>query len=122
MVWHRNQYGFRENLDSLPAADCSCDKCIRAAERQDRGRRRKQGRVARGIASAAIGIAGAVTNPGLAANALPGQESEAAGFGQRWKESSQNERRNGQARGMNIETRAKGDRNAWSSEEDEDQD
>jgi len=36
MIWHKNPYGGREQIDSrsLPIRDCACNKCTAAASRE----------------------------------------------------------------------------------------
>jgi len=75
-------------------------------KRQARGRR--AGRIARGTVSAAFGLAGAVTNPGLAGDSLPGHEGDARGLGEGWKNAARVEQRDGQARTQRRATRDKG--------------
>ena len=48
MVRHKNGYGFWEELDRLPVPGCSCNKCIRAADRDAERETRRSQRQSRG--------------------------------------------------------------------------
>jgi hypothetical protein len=100
-----------------PANQESINELFYEQQAEKQRKRGGKGRAAKGIASAVIGIAGAVTNPGLSADALPGHQSGAEGFGSRWKNTARDEQRDSQTRGIRGEIRAKGDRSRWSGKE-----
>jgi len=122
MVMHQNSYGYWEDLDYLPVRDCCCDMCIEAAKLEDEESSsydvaRRAGKVAGGIISAAIGIHGAIGNPGLAAGALPGHQQDAQESATMWKNAARDEQRDRQSRDMDGETRAAGNRRRWSGKQ-----
>lgn len=101
MVRHKNQYGYWENLDSLPVRDCTCSACRRAR----RGER--AGAIAEAVVIGGLTLGGAVANP----------QQNSSDTQSNWADSTAYQERDRRSEDIDRETRAANERHHGTSEQ-----
>ncbi|MEU8860926.1 hypothetical protein [Streptomyces umbrinus] len=109
----RNQRRIDANARAVNGEEYDYDAASTSVPAEEDQRSSLWGNVKRG--AAALGIIGSLSNPGMAAGALQGDNGRLDDLADDWRNSAQTEQRNSQTRGHRSDTTYKGRQRGGSS-------